>query len=192
MPGPAEENPKAALRHRMREVLKGVAGTEGSERIRAHLAVWMAERAVYGLKVASFAALPGEVDLLPLICAIPSVRWCFPRVIGNNLRFSMVEHESDLIPGALGIREPLIEAAGIAPGLIDVFLVPGLAFDLSTGARLGRGRGYYDRSLALANRNAFLIGVGFSCQMTRVPTEPHDRSMDAIICESGWHWVKNT
>lgn len=62
------------------------------------------------------------------------------------------------------------------------FLVPGVGFDL-TGARLGRGKGYYDRYLA--DKSALKIGLAWSEQIVdRIPVEHHDAQMDYIITES--------
>ena len=67
------------------------------------------------------------------------------------------------------------------PGGIDVFLCPGLAFDLR-GGRLGRGRGFYDRALALTGPGAYRIGICFSWQIVEdVHCEPHDVPMDEVI-----------
>ena len=62
------------------------------------------------------------------------------------------------------------------------FLVPGVGFDLG-GARLGRGKGFYDRYLE--TRNVLKIGVSWSEQIvTKIPSEHHDAQMDFIITES--------
>lgn len=61
------------------------------------------------------------------------------------------------------------------------FLVPGVGFDLS-GARLGRGKGYYDRYLADAQY--LKIGLAWTEQLVeRIPVEQHDCFMDYIITE---------
>lgn len=62
------------------------------------------------------------------------------------------------------------------------FFVPGVGFDLS-GARLGRGKGYYDRYLE--NREeVLLIGLAWSEQIKqKIPVESHDCHMDFIITE---------
>ena len=64
----------------------------------------------------------------------------------------------------------------------DLILVPGLAFDKS-GARLGRGRGFYDRFLA--GITGFRVGVCFDWQLVEsVPVEAHDIRMDAVVTPS--------
>ena len=69
----------------------------------------------------------------------------------------------------------------------DLVIVPGLAFD-PTGARLGRGKGYYDRWLG-ANPAVKTLGVCFSCQiLEKLPAEPHDAHVDAILTEQGFIW----
>ena len=69
-----------------------------------------------------------------------------------------------------------------ADKVLDVVLVPGMAFD-GDGNRLGRGRGYYDRFLnTLSNPRPKLIGVCFDFQKTDVvPTEPTDVKVDVVV-----------
>jgi len=65
---------------------------------------------------------------------------------------------------------------------IDVFLVPGLAFDRA-GRRLGRGGGHYDK--ALAEARGLKIGLAGSHQISNeaLPEESHDVRMDAVVTE---------
>jgi 5-formyltetrahydrofolate cyclo-ligase len=80
-------------------------------------------------------------------------------------------------PGAstAGQMEQLDEAK-------TLFLVPGVAFDES-GGRLGRGGGWYDRLLPRFVR-ASRCGLAFSLQLVpRLPLDPWDATMDAIITE---------
>lgn len=86
-------------------------------------------------------------------------------------------------PGALvaarfGLREP--PAPWLAPEAVAdavLVLVPALAVD-RTGVRLGRGAGYYDRSLPLADPSARLVAVVRDDELVdHVPAEPHDVRM---------------
>jgi 5-formyltetrahydrofolate cyclo-ligase len=66
---------------------------------------------------------------------------------------------------------------------IELFVVPGVAFS-TDGRRLGRGGGYYDETLALADR-ALAVGVAFDCCVEpEVPVDPHDRLVDVLVTES--------
>ena len=63
-------------------------------------------------------------------------------------------------------------------------MVPGTGFDLR-GARMGQGKGYYDRLLANARPDAPLVGVAFDCQVfDEIPVATHDVFMDAVLTES--------
>jgi 5-formyltetrahydrofolate cyclo-ligase len=74
--------------------------------------------------------------------------------------------------------QPLENSPIVTP---DIILVPLVAFDRS-GARLGMGGGYYDRTLAAGNFKT--IGIAFAvCEVDKIPTEPHDIYMDAILTE---------
>ena len=78
---------------------------------------------------------------------------------------------------------PTADAPEIVP---DLILVPLLGFD-RTGARLGYGKGHYDRTLAgFAEKGItpMLVGVAFSVQeVARIPREPHDVRLDCIVTE---------
>lgn len=67
---------------------------------------------------------------------------------------------------------------------IDLLVVPGLLFDRD-GYRIGFGGGYYDRFLTdFPNRK---LALASSKQIVeKLPTEPFDIPVDAIITESGF------
>lgn len=93
----------------------------------------------------------------------------------------------DLQPGRFGIREPKESCPSIPLNRLDLILVPGVAFDLQ-GHRLGRGKGYYDRLLAVSAGAA--CGVAFDQQIvSQVPSEPHDVRLSCILTPKRWHEV---
>ncbi|MCM6775178.1 5-formyltetrahydrofolate cyclo-ligase [Nocardia sp. CDC159] len=66
-----------------------------------------------------------------------------------------------------------------------IVLVPALAVDLR-GVRLGRGAGYYDRTLPAARPDARLIAVVRDDELVpRLPEEPHDRRMGWALTPGG-------
>lgn len=83
-----------------------------------------------------------------------------------------------LVDARFGLREP--EPPWSAPdGIAEaaVVLIPALAVD-RTGVRLGRGAGFYDRTLGFADRDAKLIAVVRDEELVeRLPAEPHDVRM---------------
>ncbi len=92
-----------------------------------------------------------------------------------------------LEPGPFGIMQPKRTAPRVEP---DLVLVPLIAVD-SHGARLGRGKGHYDRVLARLRRSgARLIGVGWPIQRleARIPTDPWDVHVDAFASPDGLEW----
>lgn len=131
--------------------------------------------------IATFSPLPGEPDLLTAVDAHPQHTWHFPRVTGDDLDFHAVAHLSDLRSGAFDILEPPADSPSTLPETIDLFLCPGLGFGRD-GTRLGRGKGYYDRTLARARPDARLIGVAFPCRIVEtLPVDPHDIRMTSLL-----------
>ena len=89
-----------------------------------------------------------------------------------------------------GARYGLLEPAGpsLDPSVIAesrVIVVPALAVQ-HDGARLGRGAGFYDRSLPLADPSALLIAVVRDDEvLDDVPTGAHDVTMTHIATPAG-------
>ncbi|CQD02556.1 5,10-methenyltetrahydrofolate synthetase [Mycobacterium europaeum] len=77
--------------------------------------------------------------------------------------------------GLLEPPEPWLAASAIAEAAL--ILVPSLAVDRS-GVRLGRGRGFYDRSLGYRDPHARLIAVVRDAELVdELPAERHDIPM---------------
>ena len=77
--------------------------------------------------------------------------------------------------GCASPAEPWLPADAIATA--SGGLVPALAVDRD-GVRLGRGAGFYDRSLPLADPTARLVAVVRDDELVdRLPAEPHDVRM---------------
>ena len=112
-----------------------------------------------------------------------------PYVTTEGLRAAFIEGRSDLVPARFGLVEPADRIRqdplrNCPPGEVDLFVVPGLAFDRS-GGRVGFGRAYYDRLLAKAKPSARFVALCFHSQL--VPTVPmieHDIPSHIIVSGS--------
>jgi 5-formyltetrahydrofolate cyclo-ligase len=80
-----------------------------------------------------------------------------------------------LVEARFGLREPAgpwLPPEALAD--VSLVLVPALAVD-RLGVRLGRGAGFYDRTLHLAPSSARLVAVVRDDELLdRLPAEPHD------------------
>jgi 5-formyltetrahydrofolate cyclo-ligase len=94
--------------------------------------------------------------------------------------------QGGLVQARFGLREPAepwLPADTIA--VATVVLVPALAVDRA-GVRLGRGAGFYDRSLPLAAPTARLVAVVRDDELVdRLPVEPHDARMTHALTPHG-------
>lgn len=95
------------------------------------------------------------------------------------------------IEGLRRARYGLLEPGGPPLGVAaiewpEVIVMPALAVD-RRGVRLGRGAGYYDRTLPAARPDACLVAVVRDSELLDVlPEEPHDRRMGwALLPEAG-------
>ena len=134
--------------------------------------------------IVAYYSLPDEVDTHQFIDDLlaDGKTVYLPRVVSDEdmvlCRYTGAE---SLREGAFGIMEPVGEPMP-ADEVIDVVLVPGMAFDGNCN-RLGRGKGYYDRFLkTLAAPRPQLIGVCFDFQKVEsVPTESTDVKVDVVV-----------
>ena len=115
------------------------------------------------------------------------VPWCV--VETNTLELFLLEDMSELVEGAYKILEPKTELRHlpnklVKPEELDLVMVPGTAFDLR-GGRMGQGKGYYDRLLSTARKDAPLVGMAFDCQIfDEIPVASHDVFMDQVLTET--------
>jgi 5-formyltetrahydrofolate cyclo-ligase len=176
---------KAELRRRLRARLAGASDeslARESAQIRERLArtaAWQSAR-----NILLYAALPREVDLWPLLqVTLGGGRAvALPRFVSETGDYEAAEVRGltgDLVTGAFGVREPAPHCPVIPLNQLDLVVVPGLAFDVA-GLRLGRGKGFYDRLLALV-RGA-KCGVAFEFQvLPAIPAEPHDMELNCLV-----------
>lgn len=133
--------------------------------------------------LAGYAALKGELDVGRYLerCLRRGGAIYFPRVTGpQTMEFCRIDDFDQLAPGSFGIDEPT--TAAVDTEVIDLFLVPGLAFD-GRGHRLGFGKGFYDRALPPVGE-ALAVGVAYDWQIVdRVPVDDHDRRMDVVVTD---------
>lgn len=84
-----------------------------------------------------------ELDLLFLIKEFKNIKFVFPKVFGEEIRF-LDGNIDTLKKGKFNVLEP--QGTEIDKDLIDLIIVPGLIVN-SRGYRIGYGKGYYDRYL---------------------------------------------
>jgi len=112
---------------------------------------------------------------------------CLPRYCPDTDSYEAAvirDPDADLSPGRFGIPEPRPECPALPLKQLDLVLVPGVAFS-PCGARLGRGRGFYDRLLRRVSGRK--IGVAFDEQIVEaIPSEAHDEPVDGIITPTRW------
>ncbi len=97
----------------------------------------------------------------------------------------LLDYDKELEAGTYGILEPKKEfIREVAPEVIDLVLIPGVAFDRH-GYRIGYGGGYYDRFLTRIDDSIPKIALAFELQMvSHVSKGKYDIPVDYIITES--------
>ena len=136
--------------------------------------------------ITCFVSLPDEPGTSPLITALleRGHRLWLPQTRPDGLLWVRVDASTEYDVGALGISEPRgtgVESLAFA----HVILMPALAVDAS-GRRLGQGGGYYDKALdqvpGLEDGGPMLVAIVHDDEVVdEVPTEPHDRVVDALV-----------
>ncbi|MEU4570547.1 5-formyltetrahydrofolate cyclo-ligase [Micromonospora sp. NPDC023956] len=91
-----------------------------------------------------------------------------------------------LVAAGRGMREPAGPRLGrAAVAGAELVVVPALAVD-RRGIRLGRGGGSYDRALARVPAGAWTVALLHDGEFVdRLPAEPHDRPVRAVITPAG-------
>lgn len=138
--------------------------------------------------IALYLTNDGELDPMPFI------QWCWLQgkqvylpvlhpFCSGHLLFLLFEKKSLMVKNQYGISEPKLDVTKVCPiEQLDVLCTPLVAFDHS-GARLGMGGGFYDRTLVNWQTNKlYPIGLAHDCQqIEKVPVEYWDIPLPEII-----------
>jgi 5-formyltetrahydrofolate cyclo-ligase len=181
---------KARLRSDLRRLLKQIGPEERAEASR-RLCVRLPQTDVWSKagRIFLFAPIAAEPDIWPLaelaiaqhkVVTLPRFK---PSEQGYEAaRIDDVRH--DLTLGHGGIREPAPACRAWPLNELDLVLVPALGLDPS-GRRLGRGKGYYDRLLAVTS--GVKCGIVFDSQVQpAIPVQAHDTQLDCILTPTRW------
>ncbi|MEV5617258.1 5-formyltetrahydrofolate cyclo-ligase [Streptomyces bacillaris] len=142
--------------------------------------------------VAAYVSVGREPGTRALLDALRErgVRVLLPVLLADNdLDWAVYGGAEHLLPAGRGLLEPDGDRLGPAAVVeADAVLLPGLAVD-GAGMRLGRGGGSYDRVLArlsAAGADPALIVLLYADEVVaRVPVEPHDHPVDAVVTPAG-------
>ncbi|WEH33939.1 5-formyltetrahydrofolate cyclo-ligase [Streptomyces sp. AM 4-1-1] len=142
--------------------------------------------------VAAYVSVGSEPGTRALLDALRArgVRVLLPVLLpDNDLDWALYGGADHLVPAARGLSEP--DGIRLGPDSVldaDAVLLPGLAVD-GRGMRLGRGGGSYDRvlaRLAAAGAHPALVVLLYDDEVVaRVPEEPHDHPVDAVVTPAG-------
>lgn len=148
-------------------------------------------------KVLLFASFKSEVGTQEIFEAARTAGKSvyYPKILGKEMEFFLVEKAEDLSEEYWGIREPeaILERKFFAnPEEKICVIMPGAVFDVE-GNRIGYGGGYYDKFLqkleiefSTQQREVYKIAVAFECQMTElgnIISETYDIKPNCIITE---------
>lgn len=137
--------------------------------------------------IALYSDFRGEVQTDLIIDAAFSLgkRVLMPKVRREDysIVFIPILSHDDLERGAEGFLEPLAEFKNVFDvSRIDLFIVPGVAYDLS-GTRLGLGKGCYDRALKNVDRDIMLAPAYEFQLLEDLPCYHHDLKVGWIATE---------
>ncbi|MFN3006673.1 5-formyltetrahydrofolate cyclo-ligase [Mycolicibacterium wolinskyi] len=179
---------RAALLRKRRGLAQHIREAEATA-----LRGWLPALVAHGQTVCAYVPVgsePGSPAMLDTLLNL-GVRVLLPIARNDSDGEPMPMQWGTYRPGGLldaefGLREPPppwlpAEAAGEA----DVILVPALAVDRS-GSRLGRGAGFYDRTLGCVAPDARLVAVVRDEELLdELPAEPHDVRMTHALTPDG-------
>ena len=144
-------------------------------------------------RISLYLSMPNEVDTMRIMGRIFELgKKCFiPHYVGPVMKMvqlhSMADYES-LPVTSWNIKQPADNddrPDALETGGLDLIVVPGLGFT-KDGARLGRGKGYYDsyisRSKALGLKKPVTVALAFTVQLCEmVPVSEHDVLIDHVL-----------
>lgn len=209
-PSPSSAASLSELRRAALQQLHALTGGERdtySQLLTEHLTHWLSSQPAHG-PIAAFLPLSSEPNILPLLQQLLSQQ---RTVLLPRLPLSPPADEplqwvaftspqqldsprsSHLVRSPLGFLQP---APHLAPttAIPQFLLVPGVLFGRN-GERIGRGGGYYDRTLQQLRQSdtpPIAIAAAFEQQLRdSLPQQPHDQKVNIIASPKGLLFVQS-
>lgn len=181
---------KQLIRERLRALRQGLApekvleaGEAVSHIIRSHISASRGIRAVC-VYASTGKEIPTEGLMQCLLAdgvkvAVPD--WEAWKQ-GKGLKVVAIDSTEELVRENRVVPQPAVTSGRTIPmEKIELFLVPGIAFD-NEGNRLGMGGGYFDRLLSQASSTAIFTGLAYDFQVvTHLPSEAHDIPVHEVV-----------
>ncbi len=172
---------KRSIRQKMKAKLKELSEQKAKEKTKKiEEKLLSLDAFLDALSIGAYYPLEKEMCTLSIIRKFhPKKQISLPYLKERGvMRFALFKGFKTLKKGRFGIPEPHPKEETKSH---DVLLVPGLAFD-EKGARIGRGKGYYDRYLK--GKKVLKISLAYEFQVLKsISLEPHDIKVDYIITE---------
>jgi 5-formyltetrahydrofolate cyclo-ligase len=154
--------------------------------LQAKLAEIVLPRLIAFKRVAAYHPLKDEISPYPILERLgPGQRAALPWFLDRDSR--MIWREAPAVePSPWGVLQPASTAQALLP---DLVLVPLVAADRS-GARIGHGKGHYDRALSHLREGGTVYTIGLAWEMQildePIPADPWDMPLDAIATPKEW------
>ncbi len=178
------DNRKLTVRRRMLSHRRELSGSQKKKADRAIRAAVLRLPLLQNARtVCTYLSLPEEVDTSLIVKKLFGMgkQVVVPKVMEQNLMLYEIRSMNDVAPGAFSLLEPKVTNPTIDASAVDLFIVPGIAFDRK-GYRLGWGKGHYDR--LLSGVHVSVIGLSYSQQVVdKLPASSYDIPMTVVVTE---------
>lgn len=151
-------------------------------------------------RVACYLPNDGEIDTGDVMTRLWRMRKTvylpvLSRMSHDRLWFAPATPGAELVRNRYGIPEPRVQTRELVRAQeIDLILLPLVAFD-NKGNRLGRGAGFYDRSLAFLRYRRFLrtphlLGLAYDFQrVPKIDADPWDVPLDGVVTDRAVYYA---
>jgi 5-formyltetrahydrofolate cyclo-ligase len=178
---------KSALRNLYRDKLANQPSDERNKASRAITARLLAmPEYIQAGAIFSYVSTAQEVDTRDLIERAwrDGKRVAVPRLEDDRIVAKLLSDWDELQLGPFSVLEASADAITVDGVDLDLIIVPGLAFTRD-GARLGHGRGHFDRWLATLPPTTPTVGLAFDFQIAdELPQESHDIRIQKVLTNS--------
>ena len=121
-----------------------------------------------------------ELNLLPLLDDEDKTFY-LPKIFQDNIYICPYKKNDKLVKSEFNTQEPVTDP--VHPSVLDLIIVPGICAD-SLKNRIGYGKGFYDRFLAVNPNTSSIFPLPECCIIKNIPATEHDIKPHFLITEN--------